>query len=260
MSASCCGSDRKTALLISVSALLVIAVVGWVREANKEPRTVEQPVEVVAVLVATKDLTTGTAFTKDNVDELTQITFIPRASVPPDAKLIKTKDELIGKRLGREFREGEFFNVADIATRSIGPFLAGKDIMSLPFPVRGNGFIGPGSRIDILGSYIEGNRREMFTLLPDLDVLAVNGITDRGPAGQFPDMGVVSFAVDEREAKLIALANHLNCRLEILLRHPDAPKRDYDFDKTLALLQSFQKQQEELKLEVAPMPRAKSVS
>ncbi|MCE9564715.1 MAG: hypothetical protein K8U57_22000 [Planctomycetes bacterium] len=258
MSASCCGSDRKTVALISVSALFMIAVVGWVREANKEPRTVEvivqQPVEMVEVLVAAKELTKGTLFTKRNVDELTQFANVPKSSVRPEVNLIKIKDDLIGKSLERATHKGEVFNTTDLKARPIVSF-GDWDIMSLPFPPGRLGAIWPGARVEILASYIERNRREVFTLVPDLNVLAINGIVDFGPPT--PDMAMVSFSVDEQQAKLIVLANHLNCHLELLLRHPDAPKRDWNYDKTFALLQSLQKQQEEPPLEVAPEPRAK---
>jgi len=235
----------------------VIAVAGWVREANKEPRIVEAPqqVEVVEVLVAARDLTTGTAFTKTSVDELTRFAHVPKSTVPPDAKLIKTKDELIGKRLSRKTHAGESFNVADVNTKTAG-FEIPKDIISLPYPANMN--LAGGSRIDLVAIFRDGMARKTFTLIPDLNVLAVNGVADfvfgKEVFGKETELAMASFEVNDQQGKLIELANRLQCDLEL------RPRSDYDYAKTLALLQSLQKKQEEPKLEVAPPPRAKSVS
>lgn len=185
------------------------------------------PVETVKVLSASRDLTTGTAFTKANIDELTTVNDVPKASIPPEAKLVLNKEELIGKRLSRATHAGEYFNVADVNSKTTILFEPNRDIMSLPMTAAkaASGFVGPGSRVDIVGSVIEGKARKVFTLLPDMHVLAVNGIQDLLDKQTFPDMSMVSFSVTEDEAKLIALANQRQCNLELLLRHPDAPLR-----------------------------------
>jgi len=260
MSASCCRFDRRNIAIGVLFLLLAIAVVGWVREVTKPTPPVESapPVEMVEVLVAAKDLTTGTAFNKDTVDQLTEFRQVPKASVPPDAKLIQTKDELIGKRLTRPLRQGEFLNVADVALRQShwmqGP---ADDIMSLPYIRSGNqGYIGPGSRVDILASCADGMTREVFTLLSDITVLAVDARSGT-VENVFPEPPMVSFAVDQKQALIIALANQANCNIEFLLRHPDAPKRDYDYDKTLTRIKEFVKQREAREPVLAPPPREK---
>jgi Flp pilus assembly protein CpaB len=210
------------------------------------------PVETVEVLVAATDMTTGTTFTKDNIGKLTTSKTFPKSVIDPEAKIITDPKDMIGKRLTRARRAGEFFFVADVASKTTRLQEPVKDIMSLPFtPPQGSGFIGPGSRVDIVAGVVVGTKREVFTLLPDMIVLAVNGESNLTGQQQFPGMVMVSFAVDERQAKIITLANQANCNLELVLRHPDAPKRDFDYDATLARVQALLKQQEH----VAPPPR-----
>jgi Flp pilus assembly protein CpaB len=209
------------------------------------------PVEEVDMLVAAKDMTTGTSFTKDNIEQLTMIKKFPKNAINPEAKIIMDQKELIGKRLTRATHAGEFFNQADVNSKTQIMFEANKDIMSLPMNAAkaAAGFVGPGARVDIVGSVIEGQRREVFTLLADMHVLAVNGEQDLQKQTTFPDMSMVSFAVTEAQAKLIALANQRNCNLELLLRHPDAPRRyptpkdeQAAYDKTLNLLKNLSQQ------------------
>ncbi|MBA4188955.1 MAG: Flp pilus assembly protein CpaB [Planctomycetaceae bacterium] len=200
-------------------------------------------IEMVDVLAAKKDLTTGTAFTKDNVEDLTEVKPIPKTMIPAEAKIILKKEDLIGKRLSRATHQGEYFNVADVGIKTQILFEAGQDIMSLPMTAAkaASGFVGPGSRVDILASVIDGTQREVFTLLPDMHVLAVDAEQDLTKQQVFPEMRMVSFAVTQKQALLITLANQRNCNLELLLRHPDAPKREYNIDKTLTMLKTLGK-------------------
>ncbi|MFO0825760.1 MAG: Flp pilus assembly protein CpaB [Gemmataceae bacterium] len=208
----------------------------------------QKPPEMVKMLVASKDMTTGTTFTKENVGNYTEYKEFPKNAINPEAKIIGNHEELVGKRLTRATHAGEFFNAADVNNKTQIMFESGKDIMSLPMSAQkaAAGFVGPGARVDIVGSVIEGQRREVFTLLADMHVLAVNNEQDLTQKSVFPDMSMISFAVTEAQAKLIALANQRNCNLELLLRHPDAPRRyptqkdeQAAYDKTLNLLKNL---------------------
>ncbi|MFO0822375.1 MAG: hypothetical protein U0792_04540 [Gemmataceae bacterium] len=75
----------------------------------------------------------------------------------------------------------------------------------------------------------DGDRREVFTLLPDVYVFAVNA----------PD--TISIPVDD---KLTALLNHANLADFITygarwLPRPGPPKRGFDYEKTLARVKSL---------------------
>lgn len=202
-----------------------------------------EKVETIDLVVAKSDLTTGKVFTKDNIEELTTVAPVAKNLIPPETlpKLVTDKQALIGKRLSRATRQGEYFNIADVGNKTQILFEPGKDIMSLPMQAgkAAGGFVGPGSRVDIVASVMEGTKREVLTLLPDMHVLAVDGHQDLTLQQTFPEMRMVSFSVDQKQALLIALANQRNANLELLLRHPDAPKREYNYDKTLSTLKSL---------------------
>ncbi len=260
MSASCCGSARNKAVLVILSALLwSLAIIAVWRMATEKP----PQVEMVHVLVASRDLTTGTAFTQDNVDELITFKDLPRSTIPEGAQIILKKEELVGKRLSHATHQGEYFNVADVGIRTPILWETGADIMSIPLSAAAAAdqvLIGPGSQVDIIASYVEGTERHVFTLLPDKLVLAVGAGCDlvspeeaeRG--GPRPDKVGVSFAVDQKQSLLFPLAYQLNCNFEIVLRRPDSPKRDYDIDKTLARLKELAEKRES---RIAPPPRVK---
>ncbi|MBA4191058.1 MAG: Flp pilus assembly protein CpaB [Planctomycetaceae bacterium] len=246
---SCCGSSRKNSVLIILSALLLLGVIAVWRVATEKP----PQVEMVRVLVATRDLPTGTAFTKENVDQLTGFIEFPRSGIPEESRLIQRKDELVSKRLSRVTHQGEWFYVADVGGIKSDLLEPGKDVISIPVARAGSqGFIGPGSRVDVFAGYVEGNERQVFTLLPDVLVLSVGLASDL--TKDEPSEGWVSFAVDPKHVLLIALANQLNCAFEVVVRGPDSPNRNYDYDKTLARLKEVIEKRES---RIAPAPRAK---
>jgi Flp pilus assembly protein CpaB len=254
MSGCCGGSSRKNVAAFVVMLLLLgTGVAYWLREVTKP-----LPVEMVEVLVASSDLTTGTTFTEENVVRYTTTKLIPKDELPDN--ILTSKDQLIGKRLTRATYASEFFNVAHVNQKTTTMFEAGKDIMSLPMLTKTleEARVGPGSRVDILASFGEGEKRQVFTLLADLAVLSIGGGCDLAmPDQPPPERLAVSFAVSEPEMKLIAQANLANCNIELVVRHPASAKPDWKYDATLARVQALLKQQEsQTEWAVAPPPRA----
>jgi len=262
MSASASGFARLNTVVLGLSFLLAGAVVAWVFE-TVAPARARSP-KMVEVVVAAKDLNLGTAFTADNIDQLTTTKRVPKAALPKD--YVASKQDLIDKRLYRAAHQGESFKVTDVKSQSHLSFVGGRDIMSIPIGhVPQNVHIGPGCRVDIIAVFVEGPRREVFTLLPDMHVLAVNGAGD-GSEKRDPNYDLMSFAMEEKQAQLIALANQANCSVELMLRHPDSPKREFDYDQTFARVKELVKLPEpkltpkpKPELIVAPAPRLKQV-
>jgi len=194
-------------------------------------------VETVKVLVAAKDINTGTSITAENMEKLTKWKDVPKAGLPKDLVLDEeTQKSLIGKRLSRPIRSEESINVNDLGKGTLTVFEEGKDIMSIPMTAKdaSGGHVGPGSKVDILASLTDRDDHEVFTLLPDMHILAVNGIQELTGKGTFPDMRDVSLAVTAEQAQLLTLSKQRNCKLELLLRHPDSPPRK---DWSLAVVQ-----------------------
>ncbi|MBA4191059.1 MAG: hypothetical protein C0467_23995 [Planctomycetaceae bacterium] len=248
------GFARLNTVVVALSCLLAGAAIGLAIETIAPAKG--RPVKMVEVVVAARDLHLGTPFTHENVDELTTIAKFPKDAVPKHS--IATKNDLVGKRLYRIARQGEFFNDTDVRAKPHVSFNGGRDIVTLPISNDGltPAHIGQGCRVDIIAVFNEGDRREVFTLLPDMDVL--EAYADKGTR--------MAFALDEKQAAIVEAANQAKCEYELLLRHPDSARRSFDPDATLARAKSLVKIPEpktvpKPKAEpiVAPAPRTKQV-
>src|SRR5207253_7605170 len=92
------------------------------------------------------------------------------------------------------------------------------------------GFVGPGSKVDILVGLRLGATLKTFPLLVDMHVVAVNqALAYDNSKPNFADMSMISLAVNQEEALLLTLATERGCRLTLLLRRDDKPK-DTDYD------------------------------
>lgn len=260
MSASCCGSSRKTAALVVMAAalgvLIPVAVVVGVMTFREPPPAPPQG-ETVEVVVAATELRYGTVFTHDNVARLTTLKAWPVTALPVGAAIVTSQAELVGKRLERTAHHGEWIFAADIKDKPKVPLLfkPGYDIMSFPLaPGAVRAGAGPGSRIDVVAHYKRGNEQSEFTLLQDMLVLAVDGVATLAPTE--PLERYASFQVDQKQAALVTLSSKLDCNFEVVLRRPGDPVPAWDYDATLARLQRLAKEADAPVREVAPFPRA----
>ncbi|MBY0456546.1 MAG: hypothetical protein K2V38_04360, partial [Gemmataceae bacterium] len=106
------------------------------------------------------------------------------------------------------------------------------------------GFVGPGSRVNVLATVRLGTRVESFPLLVNMLVVAVDtqtSYTKENGTGTFPTLNTVSFAVKQKEALLLSLAKNRGCSLELLLlsNNTDANEmaKDYRIDDVIKKLQ-----------------------
>ena len=107
--------------------------------------------------------------------------------------------------------------------------LPGKSIVTIRLGIAMSpaGYIGPGTRIDILASVRFGKRLEVFPLLLDVAIVEIKRDEQ------------CSISVDRTQALLIELALFRNCELGLLLRNPDeptAPDKLYDPEEVLRYL------------------------
>jgi Flp pilus assembly protein CpaB len=207
--------------------------------------------KTVEVVVAARDLQLGTPFTRDNIDMFTTTARVPKADVPKDA--VRSKKELLDKRLYRPARRGEPLAAADVKPAAHVALAPGMEVVTVPVSDGlQNSFAGPGCRVDLIAIHLDGSRREVFTLLPDVHVLDAAPTT----AGKT----AFSFAVDAKHAALVSHAGKANCTLEVMLRHPDSPKRYFEYDATLARVRDLVRTDPKphpTELAVAPVPHTK---
>jgi len=220
--------DRRNVAIVVLLALVATAAAVWWREANR--RSAQQG-ETVEVVIASRDLTTGMCIRHENVHQLTEVVRMPRSQAPTDGKVVTTQNELIGKRLGKATPKGAWFTLGDLASYPPLTLAAGgADVLTLPMPWRGD--VAANDRVDILATRSDARHHETFTLLVDVHVVAVK-TPPEAPKHGLPSVAMVSFAVDQKQALLLLRARQSDCQLELLLRHPDSPKREYDFNRVL---------------------------
>jgi Flp pilus assembly protein CpaB len=228
---------QKNLVLMVVAVGCGLVAAFLTTQINAKPK-----VEMVKVLVASKDLAVGTMLTEADYDKMVTTKEVSKESLPP--QFATTKEELVGKRLSRPVLKDETFAPGALSKGGIVTLPDGKDMISLPMSA-GNGaggFVGPGSKVDILAGLRLGDELKTFPLLVDMHVLAVNQhVSYDAGKGTFPDMSTVSLAVTQEEALLLTLAKQRGCTLELLLRHNGKPKDpEYDLKKIRKLLEDPQ--------------------
>lgn len=198
--------------------LMVVAVGCGLVAAFLTSQMTAKNQEMVDVLVAARDLTVGTPFTKEEISKQVAFKKLPKEGLPP--VLVNNPDDLIGKKLSRPLHAGETFNPADLSVGGV-VIPEGYDMVSMPVNV-GNavaGFVGPGSRVDVLATVRLSNKLHAFPLLTNMQVLAVDTVTTYDKNGVFPQLNTVSFAVKDKQALLIKMAEARGCSLSLKLRH-----------------------------------------
>jgi Flp pilus assembly protein CpaB len=214
--------------------LMVVAVgCGLVAAFLTSQMSARGTVEQIDVLVATKDLPVGTVISRDDVDKYVKVKRVPKDGLPP--AFVTEKEVLIDKRLSRPMHAEETFNPQDLLKGGAITLPPGYGMVSLPVGVgqAAAGFVGPGSRVDVIATLRLSRRLHSFPLLVNMLVVAVNTQTtiDAGNGGAFPNLSMVSFAVKEKEALLLSLAKTRGCNLELLLRHPETSNSNQTNDK-----------------------------
>ncbi len=225
---------QKNVVLMAVAVGCGLVAAFLTTQINAKPK-----VETVDVIVATKDMTTGTYITKDNWDKVTERKALPKEGLNP--KAVTDPADLIDKRLARTIRKGEPFISDDLKKGLGGGFLDDKDVFSMPIGAvnAAAGGIGPGSKVDVMASVKIKNKVTVMPLLVNMHVLEVNGESDLMKSQRFPNMTNVSFAVNQEEAALIMLAKLRGCHLELVHRNPKRPiDPDYSVQKVKAILES----------------------
>jgi len=226
--------------------LMVVAVgCGLVAAFLTSQMSAKAPVEQVEVIVAAKDLPVGTMITRDDLkdDKVVKVKKIPKDGLPP--AFISNKEDLVDKRLSRPVRAEETFNPQDLSKGGSVTLPDGYDLMSLQINVAqaAAGFIGPGSRVDVMASLRLGNTLKVFKLLVNMLVINVDQQVTYDKTGTFPSMNMIGFAVTDTHCMLLELAKARGCSLSLKLRHPNKSPdgdKDYKVEDVMKLLQDSQ--------------------
>jgi Flp pilus assembly protein CpaB len=200
------------------------------------------------VVAAAKDLPVGTMITKEDLAASVKMVRRPKDGLPPTVVL--NPEDLVGKRLSRPVRLDEALNSQDLTKNGAITLPEGHNMVSMQVGVgqAAAGFVGPGSRVDVLATVRLGSKLEAFPLLLNMLVVAVGTETAYSKEGTFPNLNMVSFAVKGKEAFVLALAKSRGCSLELILRHPGAPTADDNTDKIEATIKKLSDDQNPAKV------------
>lgn len=220
--------------------LMVVAVgCGLVAAFLTSQMNAKGQVDQVDVVVAAKDLPVGTTISREDLDKLVKTKKMPKDGLPP--AYIVDRELLVDKRLSRPVRAEETFNPQDLLKGGAITLPPGYNMFTLPVSVgqAAAGFVGPGSRVDVLATVRLNNDLTAFPLLLNMLVVAVDTKTTYEANGVFPTLSMVSFAVKGKEPLLLELARSRGATISLLLRHPEANSTDNNdnrIDEILKLL------------------------
>ena len=212
---------QKNLILVAVAVGCGLVAAFLTSQIGAKSAAVEQ----VEIPVAAKELPVGTKLSKDQIDALVTFKKFGKDSLP--ASYASSKEEMVEKRLVRTIRVGEPFNPQDLTINAPITPPAGFNMMTFhATPEKGvAGFAGPGSRVDILCSVRtkKTNKVEVFPLLLDMLVLAIDSNVQGNQQGAHINMSMVSLAVTNAHAKLLHAAINRGSDLRLILRNVDKP-------------------------------------
>src|ERR1700746_3871007 len=213
--------NRTRLWMIGVLALAVGAFVSLLVYRNmvgRGPSTVEAGADVI---VAAGDIQVGARVEDHDV----RVAKFPASGLPAGA--YSKKSQVLGRGVIIPISRGEF-----ILPSKLAPENAGAGLPSLIPPgmravsVRVNevvsvaGFVGPGTRVDVLltGTPGSGGEQETTTVLQNVAVLASGHTLERTATGEAQTTAVITLLVSPDDAQRPTLAS--SGHLQLALRNP----------------------------------------
>jgi len=213
---------QKNLILIAVAVGCGLVAAFLTTQLGAGQKKVDDSLEVP---VAAKDLAVGTKLTKEELKNYITYKKISKDSLPTE--FASSEEQLADKRLVRTIRAGETFNPADLTTNAPITPPPGFNVMTFGMtPEKGvAGFAGPGSKVDVLAT-IRLRKQDKAVVLPiliDMLVLAIDTSTQYTPQGAFPNLSMVSMAVNNKQAAILHASLSRGADLRLILRNNDKP-------------------------------------
>src|SRR5216684_502342 len=214
--------NRTRLLMIGVVALALGALVSVVVYRNLLSKSGGQIEPGVDVMVAADDLQVGARVEEHDI----KIIKIPASDVPPTAP--RRKADVLDHGVILPIAKGEFLLSGKLAGEN-----AGSGLPSLIPPgmravsVRVNevvcvaGFVGPGTRVDILltGTPNGSTENQTTTVLQNVAVIAAGHTLERNAAGDPQNTPVITLLTSPEDAERLTLASSEG-KIQLALRNP----------------------------------------
>jgi pilus assembly protein CpaB len=214
--------NRTRLLMIGVLALALGAFVSLLVYKNlqgKGPSNIEPGADVI---VAADDIQVGARIEEHNV----RTAKFPASGLPTGA--YSKRSQVMGRGVIIPISKGEF-----ILPSKLAPENAGSGLPSLIPPgmravsVRVNevvsnaGFVGPGTRVDILltGTPNGGSEPQTTTVLQNVAVIASGHNLERNAAGEAQNTPVITLLTSPEDAERLTLASSEG-RIQLSMRNP----------------------------------------
>jgi pilus assembly protein CpaB len=223
--------NRTRLLFIGFLALALGAFVSFVVYKNLMSKSSGGNEPGVDVVVAANDLQVGSKVEDRDV----RLVKAPASIVPPN--YFKAKSQVLGRGVVLPIQRGEYFLPGKLAAENAG---AGLPALIPPgmraVSVRVNevvavaGFVGPGTRVDVLltGNPAGGAEAQTTTVLENVAVIAAGTKLERSPSGEAQNTPVITLLVSPEDAQKVTLASSQG-HIQLALRNPvDTRKADVD--------------------------------
>lgn len=220
--------NRTRLLMIGVLALALGAVTSLLVYNNLRGRTGPSNEPTVDVIVAGDDIQVGARIEEHNI----RIAKFPATGLPADA--YTKRSQVLSRGVIIPIAKGEF-----ILPSKLAPENAGSGLPSLIPPgmravsVRVNeivsvaGFVGPGTRVDVLltGTPTGGSESQTTTVLQNVAVIAAGQRLERNAAGDAQSTPVITLLVSPDDAQRLTLAS-AEGHIQLSLRNPLDTRQD----------------------------------
>ena len=220
--------NRNRLLMIGVLALALGALVSLMVYKNLQGKGSANNEPGVDVVVASDDLQVGARLEEHDV----RIIRLPASALPAGA--FSRRSQVLGHGVIIPITKGEFILPGKLAQENAGaglPSLIPPGMRAVS--VRVNevvsvaGFVGPGTRVDVLltGTPNGGSEPQTTTVLQNVRVIASGHTLERNASGEAQNTPVITLLASPEDAERLTLASSEG-KIQLVLRNPLDTQQD----------------------------------
>jgi pilus assembly protein CpaB len=214
--------NRSRLLMIGAVALALGLFVSLAVYKNLQARSYSPGEPGVDVVVAANDIPVGARVEEHDI----RLVKYPPTSLP--AGTPTKRSQVLGRGVILPISRGEFILPSKLAAENAGaglPSLIPPGMRAVSVRVNDvvsvGGFVGPGTRVDVLltGSPNGGNEEQTTTVLQNVAVIAAGSKLDRNASGDAQNVPVMTLLVSPDDAQKLTLASSEG-HIQLALRNP----------------------------------------